>query len=188
MSGPVGEAAAPPPRLAVVVLGVSGVGKSTVAAGVAAALALHFVDGDGLHSAASVAKMQAGVPLQDEDRWPWLDRIGSCLADSGRWPRGVVVACSALRRAYRDRIRAAVPGVRFIFLDGPKELIASRMVGRSGHYMPSALLDSQLRTLEPPDAGEPDALRMSIELPAREIVKRVAQALAAEPGLPPPPP
>ena len=83
--------------------------------------------------------MQAGTPLQDADRWPWLDRIGAALADAAQWPQGVVIACSALRRSYRDRIRAAAPGVRFVFLDGPRDLIGSRMAGRSGHYMPGTL-------------------------------------------------
>ena len=157
-------------RLAVVVMGVSGSGKSTVAAGIADALGLHFIDGDGLHPAANVARMQAGTPLRDEDRWPWLDRIGACLADAGQWPGGVAIACSALKRSYRDRIRAAAPGVRFVFLDGPAEVIRARMAGRVGHYMPATLLESQLRTLEPPGADETDAMRMSIERPAEEVI------------------
>ncbi|HEX7441638.1 MAG TPA: gluconokinase, GntK/IdnK-type, partial [Caldimonas sp.] len=98
-------------RIAVVVMGVSGSGKSTVAAGIANALGLHFIDGDSLHSPENVAKMHAGIALRDEDRWPWLDRIGRRLADAAAWPRGVVIACSALRRVYRDRIRAGAPGV-----------------------------------------------------------------------------
>jgi gluconokinase len=167
-------------RLAVVVMGVSGSGKSTVGSGIADALGLHFVDGDGLHSPESIAKMQIGTPLQDEDRWPWLDRISASLADVAQSPQGVVIACSALRRVYRDRIRAAAPGVRFVFLDGSKALISARMSGRSGHYMPSALLDSQLRTLEPPGADEADVQRMDVERPAHEIVERAARALAAD--------
>ena len=125
-----------PGRLAVVVMGVSGSGKSTVGAGIADALGLCFIDGDGLHSAENVARMQAGIALGDDDRWPWLDRIGARLADAAQWPRGVVVACSALKRVYRDRLRAAAPGVRFVFLDGPAALIESRMARRAGHYMP----------------------------------------------------
>ena len=100
-------------------MGVSGSGKSTVAAGIAAALGLAFIDGDSLHTPASVARMRAGIALTDDDRWPWLDRIGACLGDVARYPQGIVIACSALKRAYRDRIRAAAPGVRFVFLDGP---------------------------------------------------------------------
>jgi gluconokinase len=166
-------------RFAVVVIGVSGSDKSTVGAGIAAALGLDFVDGDALHSAENVARMAAGQALRDEDRWPWLDRIGARLADVGAAPRGLVIACSALKRIYRDRIRAAAPGVRFVFLDGPAELIATRMTSRSGHYMPPTLLASQLQTLEPPGADEADALRFDIALPAAEIVRRAASALAA---------
>jgi len=164
-------------RIALVVMGVSGSGKSTVAAGIAAALGLHFIDGDGLHSPASVARMQAGTPLGDEDRWPWLERIAERLVDDGRWPRGVVIACSALRRAYRDRIRAGAPGVRFVFLDGPAGLIRARMAGRAGHYMPESLLASQLRTLEPPGEGEPDVLRLDIALPAEAVIGAAVRAL-----------
>ncbi len=170
---------AAPRRLAVVVMGVSGSGKSTVGAGLAERLGLHFVDGDALHSAESVAKMQAGTPLQDDDRWPWLDRVGASLADAAQWPRGVVVACSALRRAYRDRIRRATPGVRFIFLDGAEQLIGSRMAGRAGHYMPSALLQSQLRTLERPGADEPDVACIGVDAEAARIVERASETLAA---------
>ena len=165
------------PRCAVVVMGVSGCGKSTVAAGIARALDLHFIDGDGLHAEPSIAKMRAGIALQDEDRWPWLDAIGACLADAQRWPRGLVVACSALRRVYRDRIRAGASGVRFVFLDGPAELIGARMAARSGHYMPATLLASQLRTLEPPGAGEADVQKIGIELDAGEIVRRAVSAI-----------
>ena len=164
-------------RLAVVVMGVSGSGKSTVAAGIADALGLHFIDGDGLHPAANVARMQAGTPLRDEDRWPWLDRIGACLADTAQWPQGVAIACSALKRIYRDRIRAAAPGVRFVFLNGPAELIGARMAGRVGHYMPAALLESQLKTLEPPGVDEFDAMRIDIELPVDEVIAIAVGAL-----------
>ena len=158
-------------------MGVSGSGKSTVGAGIADALGLAFVDGDSLHSAESVARMAAGHALRDEDRWPWLDRIGERLADAQAAPRGVVIACSALKRVYRDRIRAAAPGARFVFLDGSADLIAARMAGRANHYMPPALLASQLQTLEPPAADETDAMRIDIALPATEIVHRAVVAL-----------
>ena len=157
-------------RVAVVVMGVSGSGKSTVGMGVAERLGVGFVDGDSLHSAESVAKMRAGTPLQDDDRWPWLDRVGACLADAVDWPRGVVVACSALKRSYRDRIRVAAPAVRFVFLDGDAALIGPRMATRSGHYMPSALLESQLRTLERPGADETDVVRIDIAAEPQRIV------------------
>ena len=164
-------------RIALVVMGVSGSGKSTVAAGIADALGLAFIDGDGLHSPENVARMQAGTPLTDADRWPWLGRIAARLADSEQWPAGLVIACSALRRAYRDRIRAGVPGVRFVFLDGSAEVIRARMAQRSGHYMPESLLASQLATLEPPGADEPDVKRVAIERPADEVIATAVGAL-----------
>jgi gluconokinase len=163
--------------MAVVVMGVSGSGKSTVAARIAAAMGLHFIDGDALHLPGSVAKMKAGIALEDDDRWPWLDRIGARLADGAQGPEGVVVACSALKKAYRDRLRRAAPGVRFVFLDGPAALIESRLAGRSGHFMPGALLASQLETLEIPGSGEGDVLRVSVELPVDEVVSRAVKAL-----------
>lgn len=132
----------------VVVAGVSGSGKSTVGALLATRLGIPFVDGDDLHPAANVAKMTAGIPLDDEDRGPWLDAVGARLAQSP-----VVIACSALRRRYRDRLRAAAPSTRFVLLDGDREILAARMGSRE-HFMPSALLDSQLATLERPDPDE----------------------------------
>jgi gluconokinase len=164
-------------RLALVVMGVSGSGKSTVGTGIAEALGLGFLDGDGLHSPESVALMQAGTPLTDADRWPWLGRIAACLGDRERWPAGLVVACSALRRAYRDRIRAGAPGVRFVFLDGAAALIRERMTGRSGHYMPPSLLASQLATLEPPGPDEADVERVDIGRPAAEVIAAAVQRL-----------
>ncbi|MEO7338551.1 MAG: gluconokinase [Caldimonas sp.] len=167
----------PAARVAVVVMGVSGCGKSTVAAGIATSLGLRYIDGDDLHSPESVARMRAGIALQDEDRWPWLDRIAAALADPTSAPVGTVVACSALKRSYRDRIRAGAPAVRFVFLDGPAELIRERMAARAGHYMPGALLESQLRTLEPPGTDETDVRRVGIEGEPDEIIGRAVQAL-----------
>ena len=158
-------------------MGVSGSGKTTVGAGIAARLGLAFVDGDSLHSAASVAKMQAGTPLQDDDRWPWLDRVGASLADTARWPSGIVVACSALKRVYRDRIRGVAPAVRFVFLDGASALIGARMATRTGHYMPGTLLESQLRTLERPGADETDVVRVDVDAEPGRIVERASDAL-----------
>ena len=166
-------------RLAIVVMGVSGSGKSTVGAALAEALHIDFFDGDALHAPESVARMRDGIALTDADRWPWLDRIGALLADAAGHPRGVAVACSALRRTYRDRLRAAVPALRFVFLDGSAELIASRVGGRSGHYMPSSLLDSQLATLERPAASEAGVARFDIAMPAGEIVRAAAAELRA---------
>jgi gluconokinase len=155
----------------VVVMGVSGSGKTTVGASLADALGLRFVDGDALHPAANVAKMAAGIPLDDADRGPWLDAIGTVLAAGA-----VVVACSALKRAYRDRLRAAAPNLELVFLDGAPELLAARMVARPGHFMPTSLLDSQLKTLEPPTADE-HPLTVDISAPVAEIVTRLAERM-----------
>lgn len=167
------ETALRPP---VVVMGVSGCGKTTLAQALAQALGCDMVDGDDLHLPQSVAKMRAGHPLEDADRWPWLDRIGHSLAEGAR-AGGRVIACSALKRSYRDRIRALAPGVRFVFLDGDAALIAQRLRQRSGHYMPPDLLDSQLRTLQRPQADEADVMTLDLSLPVPELVRRACQAL-----------
>ena len=157
----------------VVVMGVSGSGKTTVGAALADAFGLRFVDGDALHPAANVAKMAAGIPLDDADRAPWLDAIGAVLAAGP-----VVVACSALKRAYRDRLRAAAPGLQLVFLDGDRALLASRMTARPGHFMPASLLDSQLATLERPEPDE-HALTADIARPAEEIVTALAERMTS---------
>lgn len=159
----------------VVMMGVSGSGKSTVGEALAEAAGVLFVDGDGLHPAANVAKMSAGIPLVDADRWPWLDVIAQTLAGH---PEGVVVACSALRKIYRDRIRAGAPGVRFVFLDGPMEVIGTRQASRKGHFMPPSLLASQFATLERPGADEPDVLTVSVEQPIEAVAADAVRALA----------
>lgn len=158
----------PPP---VVVMGVAGSGKSTVGALLAERLGVPFVDGDALHPPANVAKMAAGVPLDDDDRAPWLDAVGARLAQ-GR----VVIACSALRRAYRDRLRDAAPATRFVLLHGTRELLASRLQSRVDHFMPAALLDSQLATLELPTPGE-EVRVYDIALPPAEIAADAARNL-----------
>jgi len=135
----------------VVVMGVSGSGKSTVGELLAEHLGAQFTDGDALHPQANVDKMAAGTPLNDDDRKPWLEEIGAAFARS---PGPLVIACSALRRSYRDLIRATDPTVVFIHLDGGKDLLSSRLSARNGHFMPAALLESQLDTLEPLDATE----------------------------------
>ena len=164
-----------------VVMGVSGSGKSTVAQALGAALGLNMADGDDLHSAQSVSKMQAGMALDDADRWPWLDRIADYLAapnTQAEHGQGKVVACSALKRADRDRIRSQVPGVRFVFLDGDCELIRSRMALRQGHFMQLELLDSQLRTLERPTPDEKDVLRIETGLPVEQLIAQVKTMLS----------
>lgn len=131
-------------------MGVSAAGKSSVGRELARLIGARFVDADDLHPAANVAKMAAGVPLDDEDRWPWLQDVGATLADSG----SVVVACSALKRAYRDRLRAAAADVAFVHLTGESDLLAARAAGRHGHFMPAELLRSQLSALQPLDDDE----------------------------------
>ena len=136
----------------VVVMGVSGVGKSTVGIALASLLGVDFVDADSLHPPANVTKMAAGTPLTDADRWPWLDLVGRTLVDASE--TGVVVACSALKRAYRDAIRAAAPTTRFVHLTVPRAALADRVASRADHFMPASLVDSQLETLEPIEPGE----------------------------------
>jgi len=139
-----------------VVMGVSGAGKSTVGIAIAEKLGVNFTDADALHPASNVAKMAAGTPLTDADRWPWLDLVGRALADAG--DAGLVVACSALKRSYRDAIRAAAPSARFVHLVVPRTVLGDRVASRPGHFMPASLVDSQLETLEPLEADEPGVL------------------------------
>jgi len=155
-----------------VIMGVSGCGKSSVGAGLAARLGLIYRDGDDLHPAENVAKMRAGVPLTDDDRWPWLDRVGQVLQAEAP----VIVGCSALKRAYRNRIRTAVGGpVTFVHLAGSQEIIAARMALRQGHYMPLSLLDSQFAALEVP--GVEEAIAVSIDQPLDAIVGDILRQL-----------
>lgn len=135
-----------------VVMGVSGSGKSTIGELIAGRLSVPFVDGDSLHPVANVEKMASGRALTDDDRWPWLAKVGRALAEADG---GLVVACSALRRSYRDAILTEAPAVLFVHLHGSRELLSSRLEGRSGHFMPVALLDSQFATLELLGADEP---------------------------------
>jgi len=132
-----------------VVMGVSGCGKSTVGAMLAARLGLRFIEGDTFHPASNVAKMSAGLPLDDHDRADWLAALANEIRNARAQGVGLVLSCSALKRRYRDLLRQADPGLRFAHLQGARALIAARMAARSGHYMPPALLDSQLRDLEP---------------------------------------
>lgn len=142
----------PETKLRIIVMGVSGCGKTTIGDLVARELGVPFLDGDSLHPVENVAKMAAGTPLTDDDRWPWLATVGTELANAG--DGGMVLACSALRRSYRDAIRAQAPDTVFLHLHGSKEVLRARTEGRTGHFMPPALLDSQLATLEPLQADE----------------------------------
>jgi len=156
----------------IVIMGVSGCGKSSVGAALAGRLGIPYRDGDDLHPAANVDRMRAGIALTDADRWPWLDRVAQVLAEEAP----VIVGCSALRRVYRDRIRAGAGGpVRFVHLAGSRAVIAARMAARTGHYMPLALLDSQFATLEPPGAEE--AVTVDIDRPLGLLVRDILEAL-----------
>jgi len=170
------EAAAPVPL--VVVMGVSGAGKTTVGALVADASGVPFLDADGLHPLENVRKMASGTPLTDDDRWPWLDVVGERLRAAEEAGTGLVLACSALKRRYRDRIRRAAPGVVFLHLHGTVEVLASRLEGRSGHFMPASLLVSQVESLEPLAPDERGYV-LDIEQPVEDMVAEAARALRA---------
>lgn len=137
-----------------VVMGVSGCGKTLIGEGLARALDVEFVEGDAYHPPENVARMTAGIPLTDADRQGWLAALAARIAEAKRAGMGLVVSCSALKRSYRDLLRAGAADVRFVFLRGSRELIAARLAGRRGHYMPPSLLDSQLATLEEPSPDE----------------------------------
>lgn len=159
---------------AVVIMGVAGSGKTTVGERLGARLGVPFRDADEFHPAANIAKMSAGTPLGDGDRWPWLDAIGAAIKTS---EGGIVVACSALKRVYRDRIiKAAGRPVTFVHLDGSRATLAARLGGRRGHFMPASLLDSQLATLEMPAADEP-AFTVSVEAPVDNVVAAIVARL-----------
>lgn len=157
-----------------VVMGVSGCGKSSVGQGLADLLGGRFLDGDAYHPAANIAKMSRGEPLTDADRWPWLETLARALAAE---PGIAIGGCSALRRAYRDRIRATAGApVLFIHLAGSKELIWSRMSVRTDHFMPVSLLDSQFATLETPGTDEP-VLSVDISAPVPDLIAAIAAAI-----------
>jgi len=170
--------------LAIVVMGVSGSGKSTLGALLAAKLDCPFLEGDGYHSEANVAKMRDGIALTDEDRWPWLDRLGAAMGEVIAEGGIAVAACSSLKRSYRERLAAATgQPIVFILLDAAPGELERRLGNRPGHYMPASLLDSQLRTLERPTDDEPALTLDSTEEPEALIErmlgwisKRMAEA------------
>lgn len=162
----------------ILVMGVCGCGKSSVGAALSEALGMQFLEADGLHPPENVARMAAGIPLTDEDRRGWLDSIAQRLQDAGMRGEGLVVACSALKRAYRDRLRMAAPDLRIVHLVGSESLLRSRMSLREGHFMPVTLLESQLATLEPPDGAE-NAIACDIGQPVDAIVDHALRHLLA---------
>jgi gluconokinase len=167
------------PAPVLVVMGVAGTGKSTVAGMLSEQLNCELQEGDDLHPAANVAKMTAGIPLDDEDRWPWLDAIGAWIKKKAQHGEPGIVTCSALKRSYRDRLRG--PNVIFVFLNGPRAVIEARMASRKHHFMPTALLDSQLATLEPPGPDE-NVLEVNLAGRPEEEVAEVLNTLQSRIG------
>jgi gluconokinase len=164
----------------IVVMGVAGSGKTTLASRLAEKLGVPFVEGDCLHPAANVKKMASGIPLIDDDRWPWLEAIGERMEVERTTGHGVVVACSALKRAYRDCLRKHVHGkIHFFLLDGSRQLIGDRMKQRKGHFMPPALLESQFATLERP-APDEHAVILDISHKPAQLVEEAAKSITPE--------
>jgi carbohydrate kinase (thermoresistant glucokinase family) len=162
----------------VVVMGVSGCGKSTVGRALAQRLGVHYIEGDDLHPSGNVERMRAGIPLTDTDRHGWLQEVAGQLANATAQSLGVVVSCSALKRAYRELLRGGAPDVRFVYLQGDATLLAQRMAARSGHYMPPSLLQSQLDTLEPPQTDE-HAITIDVAWPTERQVAEVMVQLGS---------
>lgn len=159
-----------------VVMGVSGSGKSTVGAAVAQRLRVPFADADDFHPQSNIEKMHAGHALDDEDRRPWLEVVGKWLADH---PGGCVMGCSALKRAYRDQLRSHAPSLSFLYLEGSREVIALRQASRPGHFMPASLLDSQFATLEPLGADEA-GVTLSVDQSVDAVVDAYVETLGTE--------
>jgi gluconokinase len=166
---------------ALVVMGVSGSGKSTIGDRLAERLGWKYEDGDKFHPASNVAKMSAGQPLTDEDRWPWLRAIADEIDRICKAGEHVVIASSALKRAYRDILVHGQPDIRIIYLKGPQDLIASRLALRKNHFMPPGLLESQFRTLEPPDPSE-NPVTVSIDDSVETIVDDILRQLGLNPA------
>jgi carbohydrate kinase (thermoresistant glucokinase family) len=166
--------------LAVVVMGVCGCGKSTVGERLARELGALFIEGDAFHPPANVARMAAGIALTDADRQGWLEALAAQLADARRAGRSVVLACSALKRRYRDVLRLGAPDLRVVHLAGDRAMLAVRLAARQGHYMPASLLDSQLATLETPDPDE-RAVTLDAGAPTDTLVQSALTQLQAPP-------
>jgi gluconokinase len=175
-----------PTPCALIVMGVAGSGKSTIGEQLAARLGWAYEDGDKFHPASNVAKMSAGQPLTDEDRWPWLKAIADEIDRLCAAGERAVVACSALRRVYRDILVHGRNDIRIVYLDGTQQLIADRIGRRKDHFMPAGLLASQFKTLEPPMSGE-HPITVSIDAPVEAIVDNVLRQLTPSPAASPPP-
>lgn len=171
-----------PGQLALIVMGVSGSGKTRIAVDVARRLGWDFEEGDSLHPPENVAKMSSGHPLTDADRWPWLAVIGAHLDAAAARGAGCIVTCSALKRRYRDVLRARRPQVRFVHLAGTRAVIAARLAARQGHFMPAGLLDSQLGDLERLDVDEPGTV-IDIAPGPDEIVAAIMSWLTTVEGI-----
>ncbi|MBE2897142.1 gluconokinase [Pasteurellaceae bacterium HPA106] len=162
--------------LAIILMGVSGTGKSSLGQAAAQALNLKFIDGDDLHPRANILKMAQGLPLNDTDRQPWLERINDAAFSIVQKNEVGIIVCSALKKAYRDRIRQGNDKLRFIYLEGDFAVIAKRLAARQGHFMGQAMLQSQFEALEPPH-GEPDVLTVAIAGEFNEVLMRLETAL-----------
>jgi gluconokinase len=160
-------------------MGVAGSGKTTIGRAVADALGWAFGDADAFHPPANVAKMARGVPLTDDDRWPWLDAIGRWITERGAEGESAIVACSALKRVYRDRLRVAAPDLRLVFLEVSRDVVETRVAARSEHFFPSTLLGSQLATLEPPQPDERAIVISPGDTLAGVVARLVAQLRGA---------
>ena len=175
-TGTAHSATATPPIL--LITGVSGSGKTTIGSLLAGRLGWEYAEADSFHPAANIAKMSAGHPLTDDDRWPWLDNIGHWIDETTAKGRPGVVTSSALKRVYRERIRSQAPSALFLHLDGTVEVLTRRIEGRSGHFMPAALLESQIETLEPL-AQEEGGYVLNIDQPVADMVDDAVTRLRA---------
>ena len=162
----------------IIAMGVSSSGKSTVGQSIARRLHVPFLDGDGYHPEANVEKMRNGIPLTDQDRWPWLERLAKALAEAAERKGAAVGACSALRKTYRDfLVKQAREPILFVYLDGSKAVIADRMAKRHHEYMPASLLDSQFATLEVPDPASENVLVVPVTDSVEKITMTTVKAL-----------
>jgi gluconokinase len=166
------------PPLALVVMGVTGCGKTEISQAVAQKLGIRHIEADQYHPPENIAKMHAGTPLDDADRAGWLDTLARLMAEARTANEGFVLSCSALKRIYRDRLRAAADGLRFAHLDIPREVAMARVSARPGHFMPASLVDSQFATLEPP-AGEPLVLTVDASQPQDRVAADICDWIRA---------